>query len=154
MTKVLEPHRKYVCGFMFDTNSRVLLIEKVRPDWQAGRLNGIGGRVEDGETEHDAMCREFKEETGIDCPSWSLFAVLRDARGWPVYFYYSIGNIYSAEVLTDEYPVIIEVCDMETDRRLIPNLRWLIPMALSMRFEKLSHFSIEECATTSVLPSP
>lgn len=151
MTKILEPDRKYVCGFMFDTNSRVLLIEKVRPDWQAGRLNGIGGRVEEGETEHDAMCREFKEETGIATDNWSLFCVLRDARGWPVYFYYSLGNIYSAQALTDESPVIVEVRDIELDRRLIPNLRWLIPMALSMRFEKLSHFSIQECASASAL---
>lgn len=151
MTKVLEPHRKYVCGFMFDSNARVLLIAKLRPDWQAGKLNGIGGRVEEGETETQAMRREFQEETGIVCDNWCLFCVLRDARGWPVYFYYGAGNIYAAQRLTDEEPVILECSDLGFDARVIPNLRWLIPMAQSMRFETISHFSIQECASASAL---
>jgi hypothetical protein len=37
---------EYVVGFAFDTDGRVALIRKNRPEWQAGRLNGIGGHVE------------------------------------------------------------------------------------------------------------
>jgi len=38
---------KYVCGFLFDMAFKhVALINKVRPDWQKGKLNGIGGKVE------------------------------------------------------------------------------------------------------------
>lgn len=147
MTKHLEPDRKYVCGFLFDSNARVLLIEKVRPDWQAGKLNGVGGRVEEGETEVEAMRRECQEETGIDCDNWLLFCILQDARGWPVYFYYGAANIYSAQRLTDEQPVIVDFLDLQTDSRAIPNLRWLVPMAQSMRDETISHFNVHEAAT-------
>lgn len=43
----------------------VLLIEKQRPEWQKGRLNGVGGKIEPGEADSSAMIREFAEETGL-----------------------------------------------------------------------------------------
>ena len=55
----------YVVGLMFNKSmSQVALIRKQKPKWQAGLLNGIGGKIEDGETGLDAMRREFYEETG------------------------------------------------------------------------------------------
>ncbi len=73
----------YVLGFMIDVeNNNVVLIRKSRPDYQKGKINGIGGKVSierdydhigSGTHEYDhkvtyprAMVREFKEETGID----------------------------------------------------------------------------------------
>lgn len=39
----------YVCGFLFDRSfENVLLIRKNRPEKQKGRLNGVGGKVEEG----------------------------------------------------------------------------------------------------------
>ena len=57
-----------VLGFAFDDLGRVALIEKKRPDWQAGLLNGIGGKLEDVDQDRPiaAMQREFREETGVD----------------------------------------------------------------------------------------
>ena len=38
--------QEYVCGLLFSVDrTRVLLIRKRRPAWQAGRLNGVGGKV-------------------------------------------------------------------------------------------------------------
>ncbi len=56
----------YVVGFAFseDRNS-VLLIKKLRPKWMKGYLNGIGGKIEDGEMIFDTMNRECMEETGL-----------------------------------------------------------------------------------------
>lgn len=57
---------EYVLGFMFNEDeSKVLLVHKNRPTWQAGKLNGIGGKIEAGETPLQAMEREFMEETGF-----------------------------------------------------------------------------------------
>lgn len=54
---------KYVLGFIFDSYAeKVLLIEKQRPNWQAGKLNGIGGKIESGEKSTAAMVREAFEE--------------------------------------------------------------------------------------------
>jgi 8-oxo-dGTP pyrophosphatase MutT (NUDIX family) len=52
----------YCLGYAFFSNY-VVLIEKNRPDWQKNKLNGIGGKVEEGETGQDAMTREWVEET-------------------------------------------------------------------------------------------
>lgn len=71
--------QNYVVGFVFDINSeRVALIRKNRPNWQAGRLNGIGGKVEEGESPSAAMHRECKEEAGLDvhASAWGHFGIL------------------------------------------------------------------------------
>jgi len=55
----------YVLGFVFNkSRTKVALIKKNRPEWQAGKLNGIGGKIEENEACVDAMSREFLEETG------------------------------------------------------------------------------------------
>ena len=57
--------KHYVLGLVFnDISTRILLIEKLRPDWQKGRWNGIGGKIDGDETPSEAMLRESKEETG------------------------------------------------------------------------------------------
>ncbi len=39
-----------VAGFLFDeSRERVVLIKKQKPEWQSGRLNGVGGKIEPGE---------------------------------------------------------------------------------------------------------
>lgn len=58
--------KSYVCGFAFsEDGDLVYLIEKKRPNWQLGCLNGIGGGVDIDEEPINAMVREFEEETGV-----------------------------------------------------------------------------------------
>jgi 8-oxo-dGTP diphosphatase len=53
----------YVAGFLFDSKrENVVLIRKNKPEWQADKLNGVGGKIEDGEVPAAAMFREFTEE--------------------------------------------------------------------------------------------
>lgn len=60
---------RYCLGLIFDPEfTRVLLIVKNRPCWQLNKLNGIGGKIETGESDLEAMNREFQEETGLDLP--------------------------------------------------------------------------------------
>ena len=57
---------EYVLGFAFDEKKEnVLLIKKLRPQWQLNKLNGIGGKIEPNEPPIDAMIREFEEECGL-----------------------------------------------------------------------------------------
>lgn len=117
----------YVAGFLFSPDlKRVALIRKNKPEWQKGKLNGIGGKVEI-ETPYDAMVREFQEETGAATCGWNSFASLERAD-FCVAFFHLTGD-YELRTTTGEavgwYPVA------KLDKlAVIPNLRWLIPLAL------------------------
>lgn len=43
---------------------RVLLLNRNKPSWM-GAWNGIGGKLEPGETPRESMMREMREETGL-----------------------------------------------------------------------------------------
>jgi 8-oxo-dGTP diphosphatase len=149
MTKILNPNKRYVVGFVFSLDCRnVLLIRKNRPVWQAGKLNGIGGEIERNESPAAAMVREFAEECGIILPlkAWSLFASIRDSRGWWVDFFYAkYSEIGDAQSLTDEEVELVPVNQI-AQAPCLPNLRWLIPMALSMSSETHGGYEIQERA--------
>ncbi len=64
----------YALGFLFSADfSHVVLQRKKRPAFAAGKLNGIGGKMEaeDGGDPRATMRREWKEETGsFDARMW------------------------------------------------------------------------------------
>ena len=63
---------RYVVGYMFSPDYReVALIRKAKPEWQRGKLNGVGGKIEIGERKGIAMSREFAEEAGVIIPEMS-----------------------------------------------------------------------------------
>lgn len=132
--KVVKLMVKYSCGFLFDTQLKnVVLIEKQRPLWQRGFWNGVGGHIEDGETAKEAMSREFFEEKSLLVVDWKQFNILR-GNDFEVNFFYSIiehKNFDNIKTMTDEmvsfFP--IEIFNF-SEFQCLPNLRWLIPMAL------------------------
>src|ERR1035437_2138595 len=92
--------QEYVAGFLFD-GSIVWLIRKNKPDWQKGKLNGIGGKIEEGELPFDAMRREFKEEAKLDIDSWKHYCTITDEKTWKVYFFYARSKM-EPKTMTDE----------------------------------------------------
>lgn len=54
-----------VGALVFDHDGRLLLVRRVN-DPGSGRWSVPGGRVEEGEHDHQAVRREVAEETGID----------------------------------------------------------------------------------------
>lgn len=124
---------RYVCGFRFMPDGySVLLIEKQRPSWQRGKLNGVGGHIEKNEAPVVAMVREFKEETGLDTlPSHWTHTLTLKGDDWEVVFYMSIANMTGVRptTMTDE-PVRWVPIHALHELPLIYNLRWIIPMQL------------------------
>jgi 8-oxo-dGTP pyrophosphatase MutT (NUDIX family) len=131
----------YVLGFQFnDYGTRVALVKKKRPSWQANYWNGIGGGVERGEKAVTAMHREFNEEAGQESPagSWVEFARLITWTGNTVSVFSSFTDrVESVKTITDEE---IHVFDRsfiaEKNEGLLPNVAWLCAMALSMRTKR------------------
>lgn len=121
---------EYVCGFAF-SGQKVALVTKSKPEWQRGKLNGVGGKVEEtdvGLTE--AMRREFEEETCLLIEEWEHFLTLH-TKGVHVHFFRTeVGNPLFKLKGTAEEPVNwYNIGEVLTSGKTIGNLRWLIPMA-------------------------
>lgn len=130
-------NKLYVCGFMFSPDRKqVLLINKLRPDWQNGKINGIGGKVEIGETPIEAMIREFSEETGklTTVNDWRFVFSLSsdtaytDNHKYKVFFFSSFLGFHDTFNKTDETVLIIDIKKLPNN--VLPNLNWIIPMLL------------------------
>jgi 8-oxo-dGTP diphosphatase len=127
--------QQYVCGFLFSRDrGRVLLIRKRRPAWQSGKLNGVGGKIEPGETALDAMRREFREEADIDLAEWQHVLTLSgpddagSGRAWAGHFFRAFGDVEAARAITDEQLETHPTAALPRDT--IPNLHWIIPLML------------------------
>lgn len=120
--------KEYVVGLLFDgRRDYVALIQKNRPDWQKGLLNGPGGRVEpDDQGALNAMNREFEEETGVSA-NWRPFCTLENER--VVVTFFTASREANLKSLTDEKVGWYNLAGLG-DLPLVPNLRFLIPMAL------------------------
>lgn len=125
--------KRYSLGFAFGTNQgeeTVLLIRKTKPSWQAGKLNGVGGHIEDGETPIEAMVREFQEETGIQTArdDWRHYLILRGPK-WEMHVYTtSKVDISQAQTLTEEL-VVTTAVKRGLDAGCLDNVPWLVAAA-------------------------
>lgn len=137
---------RMVCGLAFNADaSQILLVQKTHPEWQKGRLNGIGGHVNEGETEIAAMVREFHEECGIRTAvhQWdSLFTLYGDRRrrapeeqvNWSVLFFRtclpnSIFRTYRSTGAERVLNYSVTMVLNEIQPYVMPNLHWIIPFA-------------------------
>ncbi len=130
----------YVVGFLFDENrDYVVLIEKNKPDWQKGYLNGVGGKIENNETPIECMIREFKEEAGITVNDWSIFMEAEhrfDNKEEIAKLYFLkafIPNLDSVEGQELERVHIVSLQEVR-NYTLLSNIKWLIDIALDDRF--------------------
>ena len=125
----------YVCGFMFDKEGMNLaLIEKQRgPKHNIGKWNGIGGKIEGGETPIAAMFREFNEEAGIEHTEWKDFLTLQVGEPWDVTAHITFFRCFSDKVFGVQSMETEEVrvwgYGVQMSGLTVPNLEWIIPMA-------------------------
>ncbi len=122
---------KYVLGFIFDaTAEQVLLIEKQRPAWQAGKLNGIGGKIEGKEKPVAAMIREAFEECHLfsRVGDWLPVATLRHPE-WHIEVFTTAHtqNPHMLQTKTDEFVTWVDIKKLPSN--IIPNLSWLVPLS-------------------------
>ena len=129
---------RFVVGFAFGENKdTILLIKKLRPEWQKGLLNGIGGKIEKGESSLDAMRRECKEETGLTL-NWIRRGIMQgkhsvregytadDGRRFQVYIFYAYSNdIFNFKQIEDE-PLAIYEPSKIPHMEVVTNLEFLI----------------------------
>lgn len=63
---------KYTVCFLFCNDGKLVLLQKKNRTQYAGRYNGVGGKIEPGESPIDGARREILEETGafVQNPIW------------------------------------------------------------------------------------
>lgn len=131
----------YTLGFVFDASfEKVLLMHKLKPERQAGKLNGLGGKVEEGEAALDCVAREIFEEAGLktDPSAWSRIGCLRGDRStMDVFAYVHRGAL--SEASSQEAETVYWVDVRTLSENVMENLRWLIPMAV----DKLKNHEFE-----------
>jgi 8-oxo-dGTP diphosphatase len=132
-------NKRYVLGFAFDRYDNILLIQKTRPDWQSGLLNGAGGHIEPSDaSEVSAMVREFLEETGLAThkKDWRPVIKMNESGVWQVKVFTAkfenldFSDLDGKNTDTDETIRIVHYMDVFKDQRLISNVPWLIGMCL------------------------
>jgi len=124
--------KKYVVGFLFSNDcSHVVLIKKLNPKWQKGLFNGVGGKIEEGESSIEAISREFEEETGvlIDVKKWNCYINIERPNHYYLDVYCAFSNLaFEVRTVEKEEVHIVKVDNLPSN--IIPNLKWLIPLAL------------------------
>lgn len=129
---------QYVVGFLFSEDKKqVVLILKNRPAWQAGLYNGVGGKIEKGESPETAISREFQEEAGVLiypsewCRKVHLFK--RDIYSVDILYAFShkIGQVTTQ---TDEPIRVFDLKNIRSsnnpEKWLVKSLTWLLPLCL------------------------
>lgn len=161
-SEAMLPSIEYCVGFLFsDAKTHVALIKKNKPEWQKGRYNGVGGKIEAGETPLEAQVREFEEETGVVTfeQDWELFMSLeafnpRVSQSAVVHFFRGFAPeefLRRARTTTDEEVRVARLNTLDFNSELgfptMANLRWVIPMALGMdREPRVGAFLVKELA--------
>lgn len=98
----------YISGYVLSEDlKKVLLIRKNRPENQAGKLNAIGGKIEDFDLSPlFAMMREFKEETGVETYEyqWQKLDGIKREDSFNLHIFYMVDDkvLNSAKTVTDE----------------------------------------------------
>lgn len=124
----------YVLIFLFTPEfEKVLLMKKNKPDFQNGKLNGLGGKIELNETSFDAARRELKEESGIEGIDIQ-FIISFGNESWNVDMYTGIydGDISLVKSIESEKIdwYYVNSLPVGVNDMLLRNLKWLIPLCI------------------------
>jgi len=130
----MSEHIPSTLGFIYTPDYKyVLLIQKQRPVFHAGKLNGLGGKQEEGESVRACISREVEEESTlrIDPESWQQMAVMSWLE-WHVEVFAVVynGDIEDIASLASEEVAWYPVNDLP--KHVMSNLPWLIPLGIDV----------------------
>jgi 8-oxo-dGTP pyrophosphatase MutT (NUDIX family) len=135
--------RKFSIG-VATTKNHVVLIRKTKPDWQAGRYNFVGGKVEPGESYALCMVREFEEEAGIktSIDSWKYVGYMQRPNDFMCCIYHQENEEFlNVKTMTEEKIVLQTKKTFLHDAVNIPelymsNVGWIYMFTQSEDFNK------------------
>jgi 8-oxo-dGTP pyrophosphatase MutT (NUDIX family) len=117
-----------------------LLIRKSKPDWQKGKLNLVGGKIEPGERVEEAAQRELSEESMLVGDNFKIRGAVTgkkchdpafDAEGWIVWFLTCDIDVDILPVDQEGWDEPVqwhEIAEALSNPDLIPNLKLILPL--------------------------
>lgn len=121
------------CFYGDHVPKEIKIVHKDRPEWQKGKINLPGGKVEPGETPEQAAKREFQEEVGATANKVVLMGKIL-GKDCIIYCFHvvEVGEINLPRSSTETEKVEwMFISDLMTDKRLMPNLRVIIPLLVN-----------------------
>lgn len=149
--------KEWCLGFIVPNGDDEMVLLRKSRTMHIGEWNGLGGKLEDGETAIDAMQREGLEESGFKC-NWQLACYLRgvtNGEDWRVFVYgasLSFREYYSLDY-APKFPESdklyrIRIRDIET-LRLAPHVRVLNYICMDkIRYPHVNPVQLTEIPTT------
>ena len=125
--------KAYVVGFAYTDFESVLVIRKLKPAWQRGALNGIGGKIEPGENPAEAMQREAMEEAGLSL-RWECRGTIcgyeKDGEKYEVHVFYAFDPAARFFHQREEEKLqVMKIADVLEDCH-VKHLEYLLPFGL------------------------
>jgi 8-oxo-dGTP pyrophosphatase MutT (NUDIX family) len=128
--------RDYVliyADYQDNNGNQVLLVDKLKPEFQRGRFNLPGGKVESGEDWFDAAHRELIEETGLQqVRNPELYGAITGSWGIvycvKMFVIFDIPRPQAGELETFAWYYWKDVSNSD---KLLPNLKIVIPLMRS-----------------------
>lgn len=105
-----------------------------------GLLNGYGGKIEGTETPDDAATREGDEELPFGKLDWVRVGYFHGGPHWEVYVFAKMLATDANVPLDGVQYALTELQYVE----IVPNLRWILPLAHAKLHGYVQHFSISE----------
>lgn len=140
----------YTLGFYFNASAtQVALVTKAGPPWQAGLLNGVGGKAEeiDGGNPAATQAREFREETDelirTSPDDWEPLGVMRSpGSGWDCHLFRAFDKreVVPIRGLPREPVAMYDVEEFHR-QPCVDNLRWLVYLALDRNPRKMAEIT-------------
>jgi len=127
-----DPKIQATLAFVFDKKlSQVLLIKKEKPVAHAGLLNGLGGKLETGESHLECVMREVEEEAGlkITADAWQRVGDMY-WENWNVSIWTSVIDKPKNHFFPD--PNVDWCSASPVPKNSIENLEWLIPLSVDV----------------------
>lgn len=124
--------KRYVIVYVANPfrEDKILLVTKDKPEWQKGKLNLLGGKVEDDEIPAEAAIRELKEESGLETRFAPHYFGRIEGDEYIVYCYCIIVDSNELNPRPEETQEIdwYNWYDVKNYDNLIPNLKLIIPL--------------------------
>lgn len=116
-------------GFIYTPDfQQVLLIEKEKPEFHKGKLNGLGGKNEPNETALACITREVKEESGLFIAETEWLAI--GTLSWDVWYVEVFAAVYKNKktAVSPDSDKVAWYPTQKLPSNVLTNLPWLIPL--------------------------